>query len=173
MRQKADRGRRVEGQGFTWEGCKNMEAWTSLVVQWLRIHLPMKGTQVQSLFWGNPTCLRATKSVHCNYWACSLESSSNNYWSCLLQLLKTSCSGAEALQQEKLGLKWLSRKESFCWCRRCKSLEFDPVLARFPEVGNGYPLQYSCLENSMDRGAWWATVHGVTESQTRLSTLHN
>ena len=33
--------------------------------------------------------------------------------------------------------------------------------------GNGYPLQYSCLENSMDRGAWWATVHGVTKSQTQ------
>ena len=37
------------------------------------------------------------------------------------------------------------------------------------EVGNGNPLQYSCLENSMDRGAWWATVHGVTKSQTQLS----
>ena len=36
-------------------------------------------------------------------------------------------------------------------------------------VGNGNPLQYSCLENSMDRGAWWATVHGVTKSQTWLS----
>ena len=34
------------------------------------------------------------------------------------------------------------------------------------EKGNGYPLQYSCLENSMDRGAWWATVHGVTKSRT-------
>ena len=34
---------------------------------------------------------------------------------------------------------------------------------------NSNPLQYSCLENSMDRGAWWATVHGVTKSQTRLS----
>ena len=32
--------------------------------------------------------------------------------------------------------------------------------------GNGYPLQYSCLENSMDRGAWWATVHGVAELDT-------
>ena len=32
--------------------------------------------------------------------------------------------------------------------------------------GNGNPLQYSCLENPMDRGAWWATVHGVTESRT-------
>ena len=32
--------------------------------------------------------------------------------------------------------------------------------------GNGNPLQYSCLENAMDRGAWWATVHGVEKSQT-------
>ena len=35
--------------------------------------------------------------------------------------------------------------------------------------GNGNPLQYSCLENPMDRGAWWATVHTVTKSQTQLS----
>ena len=35
--------------------------------------------------------------------------------------------------------------------------------------GNGIPLQYSCLENLMDRGAWWAAVHGVAKSQTRLS----
>ena len=35
--------------------------------------------------------------------------------------------------------------------------------------GNGTPLQYSCLENPMDRGAWWASVHGVAKSQTRLS----
>ena len=39
---------------------------------------------------------------------------------------------------------------------------------RFPGGGHGNPLQYSCLENPMDRGAWWATVHGVTESQTQL-----
>ena len=37
--------------------------------------------------------------------------------------------------------------------------------ARPPEEGNGYPLQYSCLENSMDRGTWWATVHWVAKSQ--------
>ena len=41
-----------------------------------------------------------------------------------------------------------------------------PGLGRSPGEGNGNPLQYSCLENSMDGGAWWATVHGVTESQT-------
>ena len=40
--------------------------------------------------------------------------------------------------------------------------------------GNGNLLQYSCLENPMDRGAWWATVHGVTKSRTRLSDFtHN
>ena len=37
--------------------------------------------------------------------------------------------------------------------------------------GNGTPLQYSCLENSMDGGAWWAAVHGVAKSWTRLSNL--
>ena len=44
-----------------------------------------------------------------------------------------------------------------------------PGSRRYPGVGNGNPLQYSCLENYMDRGAWWATVHGVTKSQTWLS----
>ena len=45
----------------------------------------------------------------------------------------------------------------------------SPGLGRSPGGGNGNPLQYSCLENPMDRGAWWATVHEVTMSQTRLS----
>ena len=42
---------------------------------------------------------------------------------------------------------------------------------RFPRGGHGNPHQYSCLENPMDRGAWRATVHGVTKSWTRLSNL--
>ena len=44
-----------------------------------------------------------------------------------------------------------------------------PGLGRSPGDGNGNPLQYSCLENPMDRGAWQATVHRVTKSRTRLS----
>ena len=44
-----------------------------------------------------------------------------------------------------------------------------PGSGRSPGGGNGTPLQYSCLENFMDREAWWATVHGVTESRTQLS----
>ena len=43
-------------------------------------------------------------------------------------------------------------------------------LGRSTGVGKGNPLQYSCLEKSMDRGSWWATVHGVPKSQTQLST---
>ena len=46
-----------------------------------------------------------------------------------------------------------------------------PGSGRSPREGNGNPLQYSCLENPMDGGAWWATVHGVSKSRTRLSNF--
>ena len=47
---------------------------------------------------------------------------------------------------------------------------------KFPGEGNVNPLQYSCLENSMDRGPWWAAVHGIAKSRTRMSdftSLHD
>ena len=47
----------------------------------------------------------------------------------------------------------------------------SPRSGRSPGGGYGNPFQYSCLENPMDRGAWWATVHGVKNSQTRLKQL--
>ena len=50
----------------------------------------------------------------------------------------------------------------------CLSLPFPFTRKRIGE-GNGTPLQYSCLENPMDGGAWWAAVHGVVKSRTRLS----
>ena len=49
---------------------------------------------------------------------------------------------------------------------RCKTRQFHPWVGKIPGEGNGNPLQYSCLENPMDRGAWRATVHGVTRSWT-------
>jgi len=54
----------------------------------------------------------------------------------------------------------------------CNPLDLGSITGRrrSPGEGNGNPLQYSCLENPMDRGAWWATVHGVTKSRTWLST---
>ena len=55
---------------------------------------------------------------------------------------------------------WLNGKESPANAGDAGSI---PVLGRFPGEGNGNPLQYSCLRNAMDRGIWWATVHGVTE----------
>ena len=48
-----------------------------------------------------------------------------------------------------------------------------PGSGRSPREGNGNPLQYSCLENSLDRGAWWATFHGLTKSQmTGCTCMH-
>ena len=52
------------------------------------------------------------------------------------------------------------------WYRiRLPMQEMQETQVRSPGVGNGNPLQYSCLGSSMDRGAWWATIHGIAESQ--------
>ena len=61
-------------------------------------------------------------------------------------------------------------KESTC---NAGDLGLIPGLGRSPGEGKGYPLQYSCLENPMDRGAWWATVREVAQSWTRLSNFHS
>ena len=50
-----------------------------------------------------------------------------------------------------------------------EGLALIPGSGRSPGEGDGNPFQYSCLGNPMDRGAWWATVYGVTKSQTQLS----
>ena len=64
---------------------------------------------------------------------------------------------------------WLSGTEFASQCRRCKGCGFDPWVRRSPGGGNGNPLQYSCLQNPMDGGAWRATAHGVSMSWTQLS----
>ena len=60
-------------------------------------------------------------------------------------------------------------KESACNARATGDTNLIPGSGRSPGEGNGNPLQYSCLENPMDRGTWPATVHGVAKSRTRLS----
>ena len=63
---------------------------------------------------------------------------------------------------------WILRKIScfsILYCNECLFLYW------FIDNGNGTPLQYSCLENPRDRGAWWAAVYGVTQSRTRLKRL--
>ena len=54
-------------------------------------------------------------------------------------------------------------KEPACQCRKCKRCGFNPWIRKVPGKEHGNPLQYSCLENPIDRGAWWATDHRVTE----------
>ena len=65
---------------------------------------------------------------------------------------------------------WLSSKESTCNAGDTGSV---PAWGRGPGVGNGNPLQCSCLENPMDRGAWRATVHGVPKSRAWLKRVNN
>ena len=65
-----------------------------------------------------------------------------------------------------------SGKEPACQCRsRKRHHQFDPWIRRTPWRRKCNSLQYSCLENSMNRGAWWATVHGVTKSWTQPKQL--
>ena len=64
-----------------------------------------------------------------------------------------------------------SGKEPACQRRRHKRLGFNPWSGRSPGGGHGNPFQYSCLENPMDRGAWWTTVYRVAKSQTQLKLL--
>ena len=63
-----------------------------------------------------------------------------------------------------------SGKKSTYQCRRCKRHRFDPWVRRILWIGNGNPLQYSCLGNPMNRGPWQAKVHGVVKSWTQLRT---
>ena len=86
-----------------WQVLKKNLLRTSLVVQWLRIRLPVQGTWVRALVREHPTCRGATKPVCYNYracslepmshncWACALEPVSHNYWACVSQLLKPMC----------------------------------------------------------------------------------
>ena len=59
--------------------------------------------------------------------------------------------------------RWLSNRES-CNAGDTEDMDLIPWSGRSPRGGNGNPLQHSCLENFMDRGAWWATVYRVTKA---------
>ena len=69
--------------------------------------------------------------------------------------------------------QWLSNKESTCQCRKSGHSGPIPGSGRSPGEGNGNPLQYSCLENPTDGGAWWATVHGVPKELDTTEGLNN
>ena len=63
--------------------------------------------------------------------------------------------------------QWLSGKEFACHAEDARDAGLIPGLGRAPGGGRGTSLQYSCLENPMDRGAWWASVHGVTKNRAQ------
>ena len=68
----------------------------------------------------------------------------------------------------KVGLPWwLSGKESTSNARATGDVGLIPGSGKYPEGGHGNSFQYSGLENPMDRGGWWATIHGVTKSRTQ------
>ena len=74
---------------------------------------------------------------------------------------------------KEIGLpQWFSKKESACNSGDTGDVGLIPGLGRFPGEGNGNPLEYFCLGNLMERGAWQATVHSVAEPDTteQLST---
>ena len=64
-------------------------------------------------------------------------------------------------------------KESSCDAGYAGDMSSIPGSGRSPGEGNGNPLQYSCLENSMDRRAWRAIVHGVAKNPTQIRNFHN
>ena len=81
----------------------------------------------------------------------------------------------QSIGSQRVGHEWVTSlslsagKESTCNAEDAGEVGSIPGLGIRPGGGHGNPLQYSCLENSMDGGAWWATVHGVAKSWTRMS----
>ena len=93
-----------------------------------------------------------------------------------LRNISTGPWGTPSMVSQYMCLLWVSQvalvvKNLPANARDKRDIVLIPGSGRSPEGGHGNPLQYSCLENPMDRGARWATVHGVTKSWTRLSDL--
>ena len=117
----------------------------------------------------SPACnLRSTFMIFLS----SFSRKNNGYWN-IHFLIPETC------EYEYVSLTWQRRgfpggtggKEPACQCRRCKRWGFNPWVWKIQGGRNGNAFQYSCLENSMDRGAWWATILEAAKSQMWLSTL--
>ena len=94
-----------------------------------------------------------------------------------LWLLYPLCSITKSIAITPYQFLWASQggasgKEPSCQCRRCKRPEFNPWVRKILGGGHGNPLQYSCLENPTDRGAWQAAVHSFAESDRTVVTYH-
>ena len=94
---------------------------------------------------------------------------------CVWILLNSFPSGYSSLHSHQpcMGLpQWLSSKEFACSLGAAEEVGSIPGSRRSPGGGHGNPLQYSCLENAMDRGAWWSTIYRVTKNRTQLKQLN-
>ena len=107
-----------------------------------------------------------------NYFSCCFSRTSKELTTCFMSIMPFSQCRHSSLAllrhwAEILGFSGGSDgKESTC---NSGDLGFSPWVGKIPVEGNGYPLHYSCLENSMDRWPWRATVHGVAKSWTWLN----
>ena len=143
-------------------------SWASLVAQLVKNPPAMWETWVQFLGWENP-----------------LEKGKATYSSILALRVPWA---VQSMGSQRVGLDWvtftslprrqgrasqvaLAVKNSPANAGDIRDVGSIPGSGRSPEGGNVNPLQYSCLENPMDRGAWWPTAHRVTKSRTRLKQL--
>ena len=125
---------------------------TSLVAQWLRIRLPMQGTQVQSLVQEDPTCCRATKLLCHNYWACALEPASHNYWAHAPQLLKPLRPRACAATTETESCNyWSPRALSLCSATREATAMRSPRTATQSSPHPGAATKTQCSQKKKKR----------------------
>ena len=130
----------------------------------------MRETWVWSLGWEDP--LEKDMATHSSIlaWKISRTEEPGGLQSMGSQRIRLWLSAHTHIQSTKRGLPWwLSGKESACQAGDVNSVS---GLGRSPEEGNGNPLQYFCLGNSINRGAWWAPVHGVTESDMTEQVTH-
>ena len=124
-----------------------------------------------------PLGVQSKSPTHRKYDGCRTlcKASLTRQLSCIAALWTSFASSVPALANSSGTVYWKElldeldgsdRKESAYNAEDSGSI---PGLGRSPGEGNGNPLRYSFLENSMDRGAWWATVHGAADSWTQLS----
>ena len=124
----------------------------------------MQEIQVQSLGWEDP--LEKEMATHSSILAWKTP------WT---EWVPMDCSGLQSIRLQRVRHNWVQTPTTPCsldgkeFACSAEDLGSIPGSGRSPGEGNSNPLQYSCLENPMDRGVWWATVHGVTNSQTQLS----
>ena len=87
---------------------------------------------------------------------------------CIYNIYTVTCQHLNILQDVAIEGNWVTQMVKASACN-AGDPGLIPGWGRSSGEGNGNPLQYSCLENSTDGGAWWATVHGVAKGRTRLS----